>query len=511
MPALPWTQRHAIEPDRTYVAMASRLPLRRHRSVPGFLRDALAIRRQLAGAAGLVGYALDAQIGRKTFWTFSVWHDQGSLDAFASSSPHRAITHRLQPLMGQTRFEFFPVQGADLPWTRDQMKAPVLNTPELPELPSTGPIPRARGVAAGQSGILRIMRIGVGLDARLGLPFDQLRAAGREAARAGFESLWTPAGGVPDSFHVCAAWSQDTSLRTGISVVPAARMWTPPSLAAQAATLAQLSGGRFVLGLGTGGYGPGYWSSVGLPDRPIAVMREYVTAVRDLLAGQQVTAGPILARDGEEPGAPGWPRSASLGLSDLPPAPVYLAALGPQMLRLAGEAADGVLLNWATQERIAVSRERVDAGAARAGREAGQVPMTMYIRVCIDDDVAAARRAFGAQVLGYAMGRAGTPQGAGYRGLFAQMGFDAELTELEQRRDQGAKMPELVDAAPEEMFTAVGYYGPAGPAPAAFARLSHGLDETIVRIITARPGLEPVEQAMAALTPALIRAAAPQA
>src|SRR5580658_1323848 len=101
------------------------------------------------------------------------------------------------------------------------------------------------------------MMIGVGLDARLGLPFDQLRVAAREAERLGFESLWTPAGGVPDAFHVCAAWSQDTSLRTGISVVPAARMWTPLSLAAQAATLAQLSSGRFVLGLGTGLLGLG--------------------------------------------------------------------------------------------------------------------------------------------------------------------------------------------------------------------------------------------------------------
>ena len=350
------------------------------------------------------------------------------------------------------------------------------------------------------------MMIGVGLDARLALPFDQLREAAREAAQLEFESLWTPAGGVPDSFHVCAAWSQDTPLRTGISVVPAARMWTPLGLAAQAATLAQLSAGRFVLGLGTGGYGPRFWESVGLPDRPIAVMREYVTGVRGLLAGRQVTAGPIVTGAGTGLGAPGWPQSASLGVSGLPPAPVYLAALGPQMLRLAGETADGVLLNWATPERIAASRQRVDAGAARAGRGPGSVPMTMYIRVCIDDDVAAARQAFGAQVLGYAMGQPGVPQGAGYRGLFAQMGFDAELTELEQRRDRGAAMPELVAAAPDEMLQAVGYYGPAAQAPAAFARLSAGLDEAIVRIITARPGLEPVADAMAALTPSLTRA-----
>jgi 5,10-methylenetetrahydromethanopterin reductase len=183
---------------------------------------------------------------------------------------------------------------------------------------------------------------------------------------------------------------------------------------------------------------------------------------------------------------------------------VALAALGPQMLRLAGEIADGALLNWATPERIGVSRELVDAGAARAGRDPGSVPLTMYIRVCIDEDVAAARRAFGTQVLGYAMGHPGIPQNEGYRGLFGQMGFDAELTELEARRDRGTAMTELVDAAPDEMLRALGYYGPAGPAAAAFARLSVGLDEAIVRIITARPGPDSVIEAMAALTPGLI-------
>jgi len=233
-------------------------------------------------------------------------------------------------------------------------------------------------------------------------------------------------------------------------------------------------------------------------------MREYVTAVRGLLDGHAVTAGPLI---GAGHGAPGWPRSASLGVTDLPPAPVYLAALGPQMLRLAGVSADGALLNWATPERIAASRELVDEGAARAGRGPGTVPLTMYIRVCVDEDVAAARQAFGAQVLGYAMGQPGIPPSAGYRGLFAQMGFEAELSELERRRDRGTAMPDLVEAAPDEMLRAVGYYGPAAPAPAAFARLSAGLDETIVRIITARPGLAPVSEAMEALTPALIRAA----
>ena len=125
MPALPWVARQAIDPDREYVAMASRLPLKHYRSIPGFLRDTLAIRRQLAGTSGLVGYALNAELARKRFWTFSVWEDRPSLNAFAAADPHRRIIRGLAPRMGETRFEFFPITGAQLPMTWDQMSAPV--------------------------------------------------------------------------------------------------------------------------------------------------------------------------------------------------------------------------------------------------------------------------------------------------------------------------------------------------------------------------------------------------
>jgi hypothetical protein len=101
----------------------------------------------------------------------------------------------------------------------------------------------------------------------------------------------------------------------------------------------------------------------------------------------------------------------------------------------------------------------------------------------------------------------GVPKTVGYRGMFGQMGFDAVLTELEVRRDRGTPLSELVGAAPDDLLHAVGYYGQAAGAPAAYARLSAGLDETVVRIITARPGAGPVLEAMSALTPAAIRLA----
>jgi alkanesulfonate monooxygenase SsuD/methylene tetrahydromethanopterin reductase-like flavin-dependent oxidoreductase (luciferase family) len=274
-------------------------------------------------------------------------------------------------------------------------------------------------------------------------------------------------------------------------------MWGPVALATQAATVGQISRGNFVLGIGTGGYGPEFWASVGMPNRPIAVMRDYLIVVRRLLDGATVTyEGPALSV-----------REASLAATDLPPVPLHLGALGAQMLRLAGERADGALLNWATPARIAASRRFLAEGAARVGRDPSELAVTMYIRVCVDDDVEAARRALGAQVLAYAMARPGVPLTSGYRGLFSEMGFGDILLDLEQRQKAGETLDALVKAAPDDLLRAVGYYGPPAGAAQAYARLSIGLDESIVRIVTARPGLDAVVTAMEALTPARIRSA----
>jgi hypothetical protein len=125
VPALPWVQRQETEPERVYLAMASRLPLAHFRSIPGFLRDTMRIRRQLARSDGLVGYGLNAQLARKTFWTFSVWTDRASLDAFAAAEPHRGTMRRLRPRMGESRFHFLEVAGAALPSTWEERMQPV--------------------------------------------------------------------------------------------------------------------------------------------------------------------------------------------------------------------------------------------------------------------------------------------------------------------------------------------------------------------------------------------------
>jgi alkanesulfonate monooxygenase SsuD/methylene tetrahydromethanopterin reductase-like flavin-dependent oxidoreductase (luciferase family) len=127
-------------------------------------------------------------------------------------------------------------------------------------------------------------------------------------------------------------------------------------------------------------------------------------------------------------------------------------------------------------------------GARRAGREPSQVPFALYIRVCIDQDEDAARRRFAADMLGYAMARPGQPKDTGYRAHFGRMGFDAVLTDLEQRREAGASMADLAERVPTDLLRKVGYFGRPSGAAEAMRRLSQGLDEAMVRLITVRSG-----------------------
>jgi alkanesulfonate monooxygenase SsuD/methylene tetrahydromethanopterin reductase-like flavin-dependent oxidoreductase (luciferase family) len=133
-------------------------------------------------------------------------------------------------------------------------------------------------------------------------------------------------------------------------------------------------------------------------------------------------------------------------------------------------------------------REHVAEGARRAGRDPGDVPFALYIRVCIDENEDAARRAFATQVLTYAMARPGAPKDRGYRAHFARMGFDEVLSELEARRDSGTPIAELVDSVPKDLLLEVGYFGRPSGAGEAMKRLSRGLDEAMVRLITVRSG-----------------------
>jgi 5,10-methylenetetrahydromethanopterin reductase len=277
-----------------------------------------------------------------------------------------------------------------------------------------------------------LVETGLGVDSRLGLSTAELRDLGAEASALGYQSLWTNANVDYDPIAMCVAWHERSGLATGVSVAPIARN-PAPVLALAARTAHELTGGRFILGVGSGS----------VTERPIAAVRAYVDELRR-------TANDV---------------------------PIYIGALGPQMLALAGRHAEGAALNWCTPAQVAWSRERVGPRAR----------LIEYIRMCVDDDVAAARLVLAKQILAYAL--MVRPSGArGYRSHFERMGFGRQLDELERRQAAGAAQDELARAVPDEVVSAMGYAGPASGAAAAFRKLSQGLDVAIVRVLVVRSG-----------------------
>jgi hypothetical protein len=102
-----------MEPGRAYLVMASHLPLTKLNSTVRFLRAVGAIRKQLAGAEGLVGYALRAKPLARDYWTLSVWADASALQTFMRASPHVRLMSSLKPLMGPTKFVRWEITASD--------------------------------------------------------------------------------------------------------------------------------------------------------------------------------------------------------------------------------------------------------------------------------------------------------------------------------------------------------------------------------------------------------------
>jgi len=284
------------------------------------------------------------------------------------------------------------------------------------------------------------VEIGLGIDSRYALSQEEHRTIAQEAAALGYQSLWTPIGSTREPFDLCVLWHESSRLATGIAVAPLSG-WSIADLASIAKDTYRRCAGRFTLGIGSGR----------LTASPIRVMRDAVDALR-----------------------PRFPGS------------VYLGALGPQMLHLAGERYDGAALNWCSAEQVAWSRERVAEGARQADRDPRSVAIHEYIRICVDEDETAARTAFAKMVMTYALARPGADKTKGYRGHFARMGFGSVLDELESRRGAGASEDELAARFPDKFLRRVGYWGPPKGARGAFEKLAAGLDTAVVRLVPAR-------------------------
>jgi len=222
------------------------------------------------------------------------------------------------------------------------------------------------------------------LAASLPIPPD-LQTSQRVARRAedlGYESIWiADTGAGPDAFVMAAATAAVTErLRIGTAIVPAYTR-SPSVMAAAAGSVGQLAPGRFVLGIGASSETiVDRWGGIPFV-RPLTRMRETTAVLRAMLDGERVTFEGRTVR------------TAGFRLVSAPPEPVpiYLAALMPAMLELAGEIADGVVLNMMPVDAVPRMLEHVRAGALRAGRDPDALEVVARFQTFVTDDVKGAR------------------------------------------------------------------------------------------------------------------------
>jgi F420-dependent oxidoreductase-like protein len=205
-----------------------------------------------------------------------------------------------------------------------------------------------------------------------------------EAERLGYAVLWAAEAYGSDAASVLgylAARTERIDLGSAVFQIPGR---SPALTAMTAATLDALSGGRFRLGLGISGpqVSEG-WHGVAF-DKPLARTREYVEVVRLALSGQPV------AYQGRHvvlplPAGPGRALKLTTGpaRTDLP---VYLAAVGPRNVELAGEIADGWLAVFFAPEHSAELLAHLDAGLATSGRDRSDFDVVPSVPLVVGDD-----------------------------------------------------------------------------------------------------------------------------
>lgn len=208
------------------------------------------------------------------------------------------------------------------------------------------------------------------------IPGPDLRdsvAYAEEAESLGYAEAWLAEVGGPDAFTLASALAMRTGLRIGTAVVPIYNR-TPMVLAMTAASMSQLSGGRFVLGIGTSSENiVERWN--GIPfEKPYTRMRETLDVVKRLLAGEKVTyEGETFRLDGYR---------MTVGYEGEPK--VYIGALNKRMLRLAGEMADGVIVNMLGPEHVKQVLAEVAEGARASGRDPAEIESVARIHMAYD-------------------------------------------------------------------------------------------------------------------------------
>ena len=263
-------------------------------------------------------------------------------------------------------------------------------------------------------------RMGVAFSA--GLNASEIVECAQLAESLGYDSVWMAEGHGGDQFAILgaiAAQTERVKLGTCISSV---FVRSAPTIAMSAAVVDQLSGGRFILGLGSS-HKVQVEPEHGVPySKPVTRVRETAEVVRRLLRDGRVSF------DGETVTIENY----ELWFQPLRPSlPIYFSGVRPKMIGVCGEEADGVILVFTTLDTGAEARQYIAAGAERTGRDPGAVDVTSLLPTAVADDPA---DAFDALRPGVAMYTGFFPR---YNQMAVDQGFAEEAAAIAEAWSRG--------------------------------------------------------------------------
>jgi probable F420-dependent oxidoreductase len=290
-----------------------------------------------------------------------------------------------------------------------------------------------------------------------------------ELEQLGYTDVWSAETDGVDGFTplaLAAAWSP--SLRLGVAIIPAYTRG-PALLAQSVAAMAEAAPGRFTLGLGTSSdVIVSRWNGIEFAE-PYRRARDTIRFLRSALAGEKVD------REFDTFTVRGF----RLARPVVQPPPIFLAALRPGMLRLAGREADGVILNWLSAEDVATVKPEIGA----------DLPVAARIFVCPSEDAEAAR------AVGRWMIAAYLNVGV-YAAFHRWLGRGPELEPMWKAWQAGDRKAALA-AIPDEVVDSLVVHGSFEECRAHVGRyVAHGVDIPVMAVI-------PLDQALDAIVKGL--------
>lgn len=288
------------------------------------------------------------------------------------------------------------------------------------------------------------------------IPMDDIL----EAERLGFDSFWFGEAYAADTISI-ASWvlSRTTTIKvgSGIMQIPAR---TPACAASTMMTLSQLSGGRFIAGLGASG--PQVvegWHGVPY-NKPLQRSREYIEIIRKIIAKERSEYdGEIYQIPSKAEGSTGMGKSLKSILKADTSIPIYSASFTPGGLRMSAEVADGVLPIFLSPAKFDLLKPYLEQGFEKAGGGKGfeNFDVAPYVLVSLGDDLEACRRPV-REYLGLYIGGMGSKNKNFYNDYVKKLGYEEEAEQIQSLYLSGKK-EEAVAAVPNELIDEVALVG----------------------------------------------------